>query len=99
MKLNPAIVGAILVQIVVARFNRIAGAIIGFLVTTGVLIWGLGIYSDGKLIALFNFELSKTTFIIGCAAWYFFDAIELLQAWRTHGKNASPAEEPTDGPP
>ena len=88
--MNPAIVGAILVQIVVARVNRLAGAIIGFLVTTGVLIWGLGIYSDGKLIALFNVELSKTAFIIACAVWYLFDAIELLQAWRARGMDVSP---------
>jgi hypothetical protein len=92
--MNPAIVGAIVVQIIVSRVNRIAGAVVGFLITTGILIWGLNAYSDGMIITLFGIELSKSAFIIACVVWYLFDGVELFQAWNARGMQVPPPAEP-----
>ena len=78
--MNVGILVAIIVQMVVARASRIAGAIVGYIVTTGILVWGLSVYGEGGQIALFGIDLSQTVFIILCLAWYGFDTMEFLTA-------------------
>jgi hypothetical protein len=77
---NPAIVIAILIQSYVARASRIAGAIVGYIVTTGILIWGLAVYAEGNYITLFGAELSQPVFLLACLIWYAFDTREFLGA-------------------
>lgn len=76
--LNPIIIIALVLQAVISKASHLAGAIAGYLITTGILIWGLGTYSDGDFIALFGITLSKQAFIIACLVWYGFDTFELL---------------------
>jgi hypothetical protein len=78
--MNFIIIGALIVQWLVARFSRIAGAIIGFLITTGILLWGFSIYAQGGYIELFNFQLSQPIFLVVCAVWYIFDVTEFIAA-------------------
>jgi hypothetical protein len=81
---NPFIIGAIIVQIVIARISRIAGALAGFLITTGILIWGLSVYEHhGYHIVFFFIPLSKLFFIIICLAWYVFNTVEFVNAIRS----------------
>lgn len=75
---NPVIVVAIIVQWIVAKFSRIAGVVIGYIVTTGILLWGVSVYGEGDQIALFNIPLSEPVFLIACLVWYGFDTRELM---------------------
>lgn len=77
---NPVIIVALIVQTIVARISRIAGAIIGFLVTTGILVWGLSVYGQGGQITFFGAPLSQPVFLIACLVWYGFDTSALLAA-------------------
>ena len=79
---NPVIVVAIIIQWIVAKFSRIAGAIIGYIVTTGILLWGISAYGEGSQITLFGMPLSQPIFLIACLVWYLFDTREFLAARR-----------------
>ena len=76
----PIIIVAILVQTFVAKANRLFGAILGFLITGGILLWGLGVYADGGQIALFGIPLSEPIFLIACLVWFWFDGREFMAA-------------------
>ena len=78
--MNPVILVAIIVQVIIAKVNRMAGAAIGFIITTGILIWGISIYSEGNAIAFFGNALPKGVFIIAIIVWYIFDWRELSAA-------------------
>lgn len=91
MIFNPVVVGAILVQGVVAKSSRIAGAIAGYAITTGIMLWGFSIYSDGAQIAFFGIPLSPPVFIIACLVWYGLDTKEFIAA----KKNASQIQDPS----
>ena len=77
---NPMIIIAIIVQSVVAKSSRKAGAIIGFVITTGILLWGISVYGEGSEIAFFGIPLSEPIFYIACLVWYGFDAKQFLDA-------------------
>ena len=79
---NPAILVAVIAQALISRFSRLAGALVGLLLTTGILVWGLSVYSAGGQIALLSIPLSQPVFILACLAWYAFDSWELVRAWR-----------------
>jgi hypothetical protein len=79
--MNYGIVAAIIVQAIIRQFSLIAGAIAGFIITTGILIWGLSVYAEGDVIALAGeLELSQPIFIVLCLAWYGFDTWEFFNA-------------------
>jgi len=86
---NPIIVIAILVQSFVARTSKIAGAILGFVITTGILVWGLSLYAVGSGIIFFGIPLSQEFFILLCAVWYVFDVRGFLRARRATGNVAA----------
>ena len=94
--MNPVIIGAIVVQFLVAKASRIAGAIMGYLITTGVLIWGLSLYADGDQIAFVGIPLSQPVFIIACLVWYGFDTKEFVAARKP--LEQGDAQQPQDPP-
>lgn len=77
---NPAIVAAIIVQVIVSKFSRVAGAAIGYLITTGILLWGMSVYGAGDQIALAGIPLPQPIFLVACLVWYGFDTKEFLAA-------------------
>ena len=77
---NPIIILAIIFQSVIAKASRKAGAVLGYVITTGILIWGLSVYSDGYQIAFFGIPLSQPVFLLACLAWYGFDTKEFIAA-------------------
>ena len=77
---NPVIIIAIIIQALVTKFSRIAGAVMGYLITTGILLWGLSLYNEGDQIAFFGIPLSEPIFIILCIVWYGFDTRDFLAA-------------------
>jgi hypothetical protein len=85
---NPVIVVAIIVQAIIAKFSRIAGAILGYVITTGILLWGISLYAGGDQIALFGIRLSEPIFLLVCLVWYGFDTKEFMDARKT-GRNAA----------
>ena len=91
---NPVIVVAIIVQVIVAKFSRIAGAVIGYIITTGILLWGISVYGQGNRIALFGIPLSQPIFLIACLVWYWFDTREFMAA----RKKASEIEQVLQSP-
>lgn len=77
---NPVIIFAIIIQSVVAKSSRIAGAVMGYVITTGIFLWGISLYGEGSQIAFFGTPLSETIFFIACLVWYGFDTKEFLAA-------------------
>lgn len=78
--MNPIVIIAIIAQGFIARANRMAGAIAGYLITTGILVWGLSLYSAGSEIAFLGIGLSQPVFLVICAVWYGFDTRAFLRA-------------------
>ncbi len=79
---NPFIIVAIVIQSFIARANKMAGAISGFVITTGILLWGLSVYSGGEQITFFGAPLDQGVFIFLCLVWYGFDVYGLIKARR-----------------
>jgi hypothetical protein len=95
--MNPIIIIAIIVQSFVSRANRMAGAILGFVITTGILLWGVSLYAQGGEIAFLGFPLSQPVFLIVCAVWYGFDVRSFMRARALSGRTimAPPPPPPT----
>lgn len=91
--MNPIVLIAIIGQSIISRANRMAGAIAGFVLTTGILIWGIGLYSAGSGIALIGIPLSKTVFLLVCAVWYGFNVKSFMAARRIAAARAAQAAE------
>lgn len=89
---NPVIIIALVVQSFISKANRMAGAIAGFAITLGILVWGLSAYSEGDAIAFFGIVLSQEIFLLACLVWFGFDTKELVAALRS----ASAAKEALD---
>ena len=87
--MNPIVIVAIIAQSMIARTNRMAGAIAGYLLTTGILIWGLSLYSAGSGIALIGIPLSQPIFLVVCAVWYGFDTKAFLTARKIAAAHAA----------
>lgn len=90
--MNLYIIGGLVVQSLVSKVNGLAGAIVGYIVTTGILIWGLTLYSQGHGIAFFSIGLSLPVFVIACLVWYGFDTFELVKALNGEEDNEGPFE-------
>lgn len=80
--MNLVILGAIVAHIVISSIHPLAGAILGFVLTTAVLLWGLSIYAGGGVIAFFAWPVSQAVFIGLCALWYVWDVVALRRALR-----------------
>ena len=95
--MNPIIIVAIIVQSFVSRANRMAGAILGFVITTGILLWGISLYAQGGEIAFLGFPLTQPVFFIVCAVWYGFDVRSFMRARALSGRTvmAPPPPPPT----
>lgn len=79
--MNFGILIALIVQVGISKADRFLGAITGYVITTGILIWGIHVYSNPyQHIAIFGIELSKGVFIGVCVVWYIFDTFELIRA-------------------
>ena len=69
----------VIISIVVSRINKFYGGIVGLLVTTGILIYGLNVYSKpGWTLTFFNIEISQGLFLVFIAIWYFFDIKQII---------------------
>jgi len=84
---NPIIIVALIIQGVISKASHLAGAITGYLITTGILIWGLSVYSAGDLITLFGIPLSQQAFLVACLVWYGFDTYDLLNGRSVETEN------------
>ena len=71
--MNPVILVAIIIQAVISKFSCIAGAVFGYIITTGMLLWGISVYGEGNQIALFGVPVSESIFLIACLIWYGLD--------------------------
>jgi len=87
---NPIIIVAIIAQSFISKASRMAGAVVGFIVTTGILLWGISLYGGGSGIALLGIPLSETVFIAVCIAWYGFNTRALLRARAFEKQTAQP---------
>ena len=79
--INPVIGFAILAQALVTHSSRLVGSIVGFAITTGVLVWGLGLYWEGSAVALLGFSMTESTFLIACGVWYLLNLRGIHRAW------------------
>jgi hypothetical protein len=92
MVFNPVILGAIVVQGLTSKVSRVAGAVVGYLITTGILMWGFSVYDKGNHIEFFGISLSQSHFVIACLIWFGFDTKVYLAAKK-------PIPQPQDPPP
>lgn len=79
---NPIIVVAIIIQSLVSRVSRLTGAILGYVITTGILLWGISLYGEGAQIVFFGIPLSEGGFFVLCLAWYGLDTWTFAKARR-----------------
>jgi hypothetical protein len=79
---NPVILAAVFVQVLITRASRLAGAIAGLVITTGVLLWGLWSYASGYQMLWFGVPLPQLVFVVLCGVWYGFDIRDLVRAIR-----------------
>jgi hypothetical protein len=82
-----AIIAGLFIQSAIAQASRMGAALFGYVLTTGVLIYGLSWYggSDGnteQYIEFFGIELSQSVFVILMLAWYGWDTYHLVAAAR-----------------
>jgi hypothetical protein len=89
---NPVIIVAIILQSFISRASKVAGAIAGYVLTTGIMIWGISVYSDGNQIAFFGAPLPEEIFVILCLVWYGFDTKEFLNAKKAEAKESENKE-------
>jgi len=87
--MNPGILVAVIIQFLISRASRMTGAIAGYLITTGIFIWGMSVYSDGDAVAILRIPLSQFVFIFACLIWYGFDTSELIKARKIEEENRS----------
>jgi hypothetical protein len=80
--INPVILIAILIQGAISKNSRMAGAVAGYLITTGIMLWGLSAYAEGDAIALFGVVLSQPAFLVACLIWYGLDTRDYVRAKR-----------------
>jgi len=71
---------AIIIQAIAVRISRLAGAIIGYFITTGILIWGIITYALGGYMIYFGLKLSLPLFIFICVVFYAFDTWAFIKA-------------------
>lgn len=68
------VIGGVILSVIVSRFSKLWGGIIGLGITGYILYYGLEAYSHpGWAISLFNFELSREVFLILIGIWFIFD--------------------------
>ena len=87
--LNPVIICALVIQSIILKANHFAGSIVGFLITSGILFWGLSLYSEGNAIAFFGIVLTQPVFIIACLIWYVFDVLKLVKGGQIENSKES----------
>lgn len=78
--MNIVIIIAIIIQVLIAKSSRMAGAIFGFVLTTGIFLWGIIVYASGGYVTFFNIRLPQFIFWIACLGWYAGNINELLNA-------------------
>ena len=81
------IIGGLFVQSFIAQISRVAAAVFGFALTTGVLIWGLNVYgqsdaTEEHFVTFFGIELSQSVFVLLSLAWYGYDGWQMVRAVR-----------------
>jgi hypothetical protein len=84
--MNPIILVAIVLQIFISRMSRMAGAIVSYLITTGILLWGISLYNVDSGIIFLGVPLSEPVFVVLCMVWYGFDTKALLRAQKLSEK-------------
>jgi hypothetical protein len=89
--MNPLIIVAIIIQAVIAKASKVAGAIVGYLITTGILLWGLSLYGSGDEIAFAGIPLSQPVFFVVVLIWYAFDTGNLIAALSAPAQKTVPA--------
>jgi hypothetical protein len=77
--MNFVILFALIIQSAIAKSSHKGGAIVGYLIITGILLWGLSVYAAGGFITLFTFPLSKSFFMGACIFWYLANTKELFK--------------------
>jgi hypothetical protein len=89
---NPVILIAIVIQALISRASHIAGSIAGYLITTGILLWGLDAYSSGDAIAFFGITMEKSGFLFFCVFWYGYDTYHLFSGFGAQAQDADEEE-------
>lgn len=89
--INTTIIIALVIQGIFSIFSKITGAILGFFITTGILIWGLTLYNEGSAIQLSSFQLTQPIFVIACLVWYGYDILAFLKA-KSKAKEENPTQ-------
>jgi hypothetical protein len=84
--INPIIIAAIVLQAYIAHIFKLTGAILSYLITTGILLWGLSLYADNSGVAFLGFPLTQPIFLVLCLVWYVFDTRSLLRALKGNKK-------------
>jgi hypothetical protein len=77
-----AMLVAVVAVVVVSRFNRKIGGIMGVILTAAIAWWGFGIYSGGGHLAMAGAPLSKTWFIVFLAVFFMYNIFSIWIGYR-----------------
>ena len=87
--MNWTIIAALIVQSIIARANKKAGSIVGLIITTILLVWGINSYTSGYgLVFLNDIEIPSWIFYAFCFVWYISEIISLKNAIAKERLNA-----------
>jgi hypothetical protein len=98
------ILAGVVIQSMISKSSKVAGAITGFVITSFLFLWGLLAYGSGDAMVFSGIELSQGMFIMFCLGWYAVDTGTLVSAIRERRTAAASvpesqafqAEEPKD---
>jgi hypothetical protein len=96
INLNTIIISAIVIQWIFSLISKLAGAILGFFITTGFLVWGINSYSTGGFIEVANHPITQPVFFLACLVYYGFNILEIIKALKN--KKSITEEQKSDQP-
>lgn len=78
---------AVVAVLVVRRFSRTAGGLMGVAAAIGVGVWGEQVYSAGGTLGFAGTPLSREIFLLFPALWLL---LELFNLWRLRRRRTPP---------
>ncbi|MBI5508555.1 MAG: hypothetical protein HY903_07365 [Deltaproteobacteria bacterium] len=87
------IAGAIITVMVVRRFSRLVGALLGLVVSAVMAGWGYWVFHHGGAMAFAGVQLSPSIFYVLVAFWAALECFEIVR----HARRRQPP--PPSAPP
>jgi len=78
----------VVVVVLISRFNRMIGGILGVLLTAAIAWWGMGLYSSGNAVGIIGTPISKTAFMIFVGVFFLFNLFSIWMGFKSRKKRS-----------